>query len=183
MPSVSTQICPSLGDVGSVGCAREPATTAQDAVVASVVRNLPALPVWSGRLTGAAAHLIPVAVAESAVSKYPFVPRGSWSNVSAPVPTSKSPLASNAWSRTAAALAALAAADVALVAAAVADAAALVADVAAAVAEAAADVALVAAAVALAAAALVDAAADAADVAAAVALAAALASDVAAELA
>ena len=51
VPSVSTQICPSLGDDGSVGCAREPATTAQLALVPSVVRNSPALPVCDGRLS------------------------------------------------------------------------------------------------------------------------------------
>jgi hypothetical protein len=46
----------------------EPSET-QDAADPSVVRYLPLLPVWLGRLTGAAAHLSPAACALSAVRR------------------------------------------------------------------------------------------------------------------
>lgn len=97
----------------------------------------------------AGAHSSPVAVAELTLRTYPLVAATvSGLNASKPVPTSKSPLASNDAATAAAALAALAAAEVALVAALVADVAADDALVAAALADDAALVALVAAAVA-----------------------------------
>jgi hypothetical protein len=86
----------------------------QDAVDPSVVKNLPELLVCDGRLTGAAAQVIPFAAVDAAVSKYPSTPTASLAAVSAADATIKSPLASN---RTAcialAAAVALAAADVA----------------------------------------------------------------------
>lgn len=52
-----------MSAVGSV------VTDAHDAVVPSVVKYLPPLPVWLGNPDGAADHLIPAACAESAVSR------------------------------------------------------------------------------------------------------------------
>jgi hypothetical protein len=124
---------------------------AQDAVLPSVVKYFPLLPVCVGRLTGAAAHFIPDVSAESAVSKYPLVPTPSLPTVSSAVPTSKSPLAlikvpCTAPATIVAARDADVAEELALVAADVADVCAEVALVAAAVAELEALVAEVAAA-------------------------------------
>lgn len=91
---------------------------AHDAVDPSVVKYLPPLPVWLGRLTGAAAQVIPLVAVEEAVSRYPSAPTANLAAVSAAEPTIKSPLASKivAWIAEAAAAAELAAL-VALVAA------------------------------------------------------------------
>lgn len=126
---------------------------AHDAVDPSVVKYLPPLPVWLGRLTGAAAQVIPLVAVEEAVRRYPSAPTASLAAVSAAEATIRSPLASKivAWIALAAAAAELAAevadvaADDAEVAADEAEVLALEADVDAAVAEFAADVALVAA--------------------------------------
>lgn len=72
---------------------------AHDAVVPFVVRYLPEFPVWSGKLTGAAAHWTPRVAVDAAVRICPFVPTGSRAAVSAADATIKSPLASKivAW--------------------------------------------------------------------------------------
>lgn len=115
-----------------------------EAVVPFVVRYFPALPVCEGRLTGAAAQVIPFVAVDDAVRMKPSVPTPRRAAVSAAEATIKSPLASKivAWiaeaACEAAALAELAEtrADAAEVEAAVAEAAALAALVDAAVAEA-----------------------------------------------
>ena len=116
---------------------------AHEAVEPSVVKYLPAFPDWLGKLTGAAAQVIPLVAVEDAVRINPSVPTPRRAAVSAALATIKSPLASNivAWiaeaACEAAALAELAEtrADAAEVEAAVAEAAALAADVEAAIAE------------------------------------------------
>ena len=67
---------------------------AQDALDPLVVKYLPPLPVWLGRLTGAAAQVTPLVAVDDAVSKYPSVPTASLTAVSAADATIKSPLAS-----------------------------------------------------------------------------------------
>ena len=67
----------------------------QEAVDPSVVKNFPELLVWDGRLTGAAAQVIPLVAVDAAVSKYPSVPTANLAAVSAADATIKSPLASN----------------------------------------------------------------------------------------
>jgi hypothetical protein len=67
---------------------------AQEAVDPSVVKYLPVLPVCEGRLTGAAAQVIPLVAVDDAVSKYPSVPTANLAAVSAADATIKSPLAS-----------------------------------------------------------------------------------------
>lgn len=129
---------------------------AHDAVDPFVVRYFPPLPVWLGRLTGAAAQVTPLVAVEEAVSRYPSAPTASLAAVSAADAIIKSPLASKmvAWIALAAAAAELAAevadvaADDAEVAADDAEVLALEADVAADDAEVEAEVALVAADVA-----------------------------------
>ena len=129
---------------------------AHDAVEPFVVKYFPPLPDWLGRLTGAAAQVIPLVAVDDAVSKNPSVPTASLATVSAADATIKSPFASTICAEIAEPI------NAALAAAEVADVAALLADVAAAVALLAELVALVAAAVWL-------VRAEAADVAAAVA--------------
>lgn len=72
---------------------------AHEAVDPSVVRYLPALPDWLGKLTGAAAQVIPFVAVEEAVRINPSVPTPSRAAVSAAEATIKSPLASKmvAW--------------------------------------------------------------------------------------
>ena len=65
------------------------------AEVPSVVKYFPPFPVCDGRLTGAAARVIPAAAVDAAVSKYPSTPTASLAAVSAAEATIKSPLASN----------------------------------------------------------------------------------------
>ena len=121
----------------------------QDAVDPSVVKYLPPLPVWLGRLTGAAAQVIPLVAVEEAVSRYPSEPTESTAAVSFALATKISPLALNDVAKRADPNAAAEfAADVAEVAAELAEVKAddaevlaLDAEVAAAVAPAAADVA------------------------------------------
>lgn len=117
---------------------------AQDAVDPSVVKYLPPLPVWLGRLTGAAAQVIPLVAVEEAVSRYPSEPTESTAAVSFALATKISPLALNDVASKAdpKAVAELAA-EVAEVAAELADVKADDAEVLALDAEVAADVALV----------------------------------------
>lgn len=72
---------------------------AHEAVEPSVVKYLPALPDWLGRLTGAAAQVIPLVAVEDAVRINPSVPTPRRAAVSAAEATIKSPLASKivAW--------------------------------------------------------------------------------------
>jgi hypothetical protein len=119
---------------------------AHDAVDPSVVKYLPPLPVWLGRLTGAAAQAIPLVAVEEAVSRYPSAPTESTAAVSFALATKISPLALNDVARRADPNAAAElAADVAEVAAELAEVKADDAEVLALDAEVAADVALVAA--------------------------------------
>lgn len=116
---------------------------AHEAVEPSVVKYLPAFPDWLGKLTGAAAQVIPLVAVEDAVRINPSVPTPRRAAVSAALATIKSPLASKmvAWiaeaACEAAALAELAEtrAFAAEVDAAVADTAALAAEVEAAIAD------------------------------------------------
>lgn len=119
---------------------------AHDAVDPSVVKYLPPLPVWLGRLTGAAAQVIPLVAVEEAVSRYPSEPTERTAATSFALATNISPLALNdVASRADPKAAAEVAAELAEVAAELAEVRAEDAEVDALEAEVAADVALVAA--------------------------------------
>jgi hypothetical protein len=69
-------------------------TAAHDAVLPSVVKYLPPLPVCEGKLTGAIAQVIPLVAVDEAVRRYPSMPTANLAKVSAALATNRSPFAS-----------------------------------------------------------------------------------------